>query len=57
MDIHNNDVISKHYFTENICYRLEVKTSIENQGKLTDEIVESLEKARTLAEVEDIYRQ
>lgn len=34
----------------------EVKTSIENQGKLTDEIVESLEKARTLAEVEDIYR-
>ena len=34
----------------------EVKTSIENQGKLTDKIVESLEKARTLAEVEDIYR-
>ncbi len=34
----------------------EVKTSIENQGKLTDEIVENLEKARTLAEVEDIYR-
>ncbi len=34
----------------------EVKTSIENQGKLTDEIVESLEKAKTLAEVEDIYR-
>lgn len=34
----------------------EVKTSIENQGKLTDEIVESLEKSRTLAEVEDIYR-
>ena len=34
----------------------EVKTSIENQGKLTDEIVENLEKAKTLAEVEDIYR-
>lgn len=34
----------------------EVKTSIENQGKLTDEIVISLEMARTLAEVEDIYR-
>ena len=34
----------------------EVKTSIENQGKLTDEIVEDLEKAETLAEVEDIYR-
>lgn len=34
----------------------EVKTSIENQGKLTEEIVEGLEKAKTLAEVEDIYR-
>ena len=34
----------------------EVKTSIENQGKLTDEIVASLEAAKTLAEVEDIYR-
>ena len=34
----------------------EVKSSIENQGKLTDEIVEDLEKAETLAEVEDIYR-
>ena len=34
----------------------EVKTSIENQGKLTKEIVKSLEEATTLAEVEDIYR-
>ena len=34
----------------------EVKTSIENQGKLTDEIVANLENAKTLAEVEDIYR-
>lgn len=34
----------------------EVKNSIENQGKLTDEIVIALEIARTLAEVEDIYR-
>ena len=34
----------------------EVKTSIENQGKLTDEIVNNLETAKTLAEVEDIYR-
>lgn len=34
----------------------EVKNSIENQGKLTDEIVVALELARTLAEVEDIYR-
>ena len=34
----------------------EVKNSIENQGKLTDEIVIALELARTLSEVEDIYR-
>ena len=34
----------------------EVLTSIENQGKLTDEIVANLAKAITLAEVEDIYR-
>ncbi|MBE5819704.1 MAG: RNA-binding transcriptional accessory protein [Clostridiales bacterium] len=34
----------------------EVKNSIENQGKLTDEIVASLEVAKTLSEVEDIYR-
>ena len=34
----------------------EVKTSIENQGKLTDEIEKNLEIAKTLAEVEDIYR-
>ena len=34
----------------------EVKTSIENQGKLTDEIVKNLGIAQTLAEVEDIYR-
>ena len=34
----------------------EVKTSIENQGKLTDEIVKSLEQATILSEVEDIYR-
>ena len=34
----------------------EVTTSIENQGKLTEEIINDLEKAVTLAEVEDIYR-
>lgn len=34
----------------------EVKKSIENQGKLTDEIIKDLENAMTLAEVEDIYR-
>ena len=34
----------------------EVVNSIENQGKLTDEIVVALQLAKTLAEVEDIYR-
>ena len=34
----------------------EVKNAIENQGKLTEEIVASLSLAKTLAEVEDIYR-
>lgn len=36
--------------------KTEVTTSIENQGKLTEEIINDLEKAVTLAEVEDIYR-
>ncbi len=34
----------------------EVKKSIEEQGKLTDEIIVALENAKILAEVEDIYR-
>ena len=34
----------------------EVTNSIEEQGKLTEEIVKNLENAVTLAEVEDIYR-
>ena len=34
----------------------EVVNSIDGQGKLTDEIVIALEIAKTLAEVEDIYR-
>ena len=34
----------------------EVVNSIEGQGKLTDEIIIALEMAKTLAEVEDIYR-
>ena len=36
--------------------REEVRSSIESQEKLTDEIAEALEKAATLAEIEDIYR-
>ncbi len=34
----------------------EVRSAIEGQGKLTDEIVSALEAAQTLTEVEDIYR-
>lgn len=34
----------------------EVENSINEQGKLTDEIKEDLQNATTLAEVEDIYR-
>jgi len=34
----------------------EVRNSIEEQGKLTDEIIKALESAQILAEVEDIYR-
>ncbi len=36
--------------------RQEVLSSIEAQEKLTDEIAAALEKAATLAEIEDIYR-
>ena len=34
----------------------EVTTSIENQGKMTEEIAAALAQAMTLADVEDIYR-
>ena len=36
--------------------RTEVRTSIENLGKLTDELVAALDNAATLTEIEDIYR-
>ena len=36
--------------------RDEVKKSIENQGKLTEELSEAIDNAVTLAEVEDLYR-
>ena len=36
--------------------RQEVKTSIENQGKLTEDLVRAIDAAATLAEVEDLYR-
>jgi uncharacterized protein len=36
--------------------RDEVKSAIENQGKLTEELVKAIDAAATLAEVEDLYR-
>ncbi len=36
--------------------RDEVKGSIENQGKLTEELAAAIDAAETLAEVEDLYR-
>ena len=33
-----------------------VKKSIEEQGKLTDELAAAIDSAKTLAEVEDLYR-
>ncbi|MBQ5390668.1 MAG: RNA-binding transcriptional accessory protein, partial [Clostridia bacterium] len=36
--------------------RQEVKKSIENQGKLTEELTAAIDEAATLSEVEDLYR-
>ena len=36
--------------------RQEVKSAIEGQGKLTEELAAAIDSARTLAEVEDLYR-
>ena len=36
--------------------KLEVLKSIESQGKLTSEVKQAVDEAKTLAEVEDIYR-
>ena len=36
--------------------RDEVKSSIENQGKMTEELSAAIDAAVTLAEVEDLYR-
>ena len=36
--------------------RDEVKSSIENQGKLTEELSSAIDNASTLSEVEDLYR-
>ena len=34
----------------------EIRTAIENQGKLTDELSQAIDNAATLAEAEDLYR-
>ena len=34
----------------------QIKRAIDEQGKLTDELVKDIEKAETLTELEDIYR-
>ena len=36
--------------------RQEVKNSIENQGMMTEELSKAIDEAKTLAEVEDLYR-
>jgi len=36
--------------------RMEVKNSIESQGKLTEELIAAIDNATTMTEVEDIYR-
>ena len=36
--------------------REEVKRSIENQGKLTEELIQAIDAAATMTEVEDLYR-
>ena len=36
--------------------REEIRRSIENQGKLTEELSADIDKAKTLSELEDLYR-
>ena len=36
--------------------RQEVKTAIDNQGKMTDQLAAAIDAAGTLSEVEDLYR-
>ena len=57
----SDEVLRK--FSERLTYlrnlderKADVKRLIEEQGKLTEEIVNALSKAETLSEVEDIYR-
>ena len=44
-------------YLKNLSERMEeVKSSIENQGKLTQELALAIDNAKTLSEVEDLYR-
>ena len=44
-------------YLQNLSARMEeVKKSIENQGKLTEELALAIDNAKTLSEVEDLYR-
>ena len=44
-------------YLRNLSARMEeVKNSIENQGKLTEELALAIDNAKTLSEVEDLYR-
>ncbi len=45
-----------HYLRSLLTRKNEIQEAIDGQGKLTREIIDSLERAKTLAEVEDIYR-
>lgn len=45
-----------HYLRNLEKRREEVRCSIEEQGKLTEELAEAIAKAKTLAEIEDLYR-
>ena len=48
--------IRLHYLRNLQARRDEVKKSIENQGKLTEELSEAIDAASTMTEVEDLYR-
>ncbi|MBQ3724614.1 MAG: RNA-binding transcriptional accessory protein, partial [Oscillospiraceae bacterium] len=44
------------YLRKLVLRRSEVKSAIEGQGKLTEELSAAIDSAATLSEVEDLYR-
>ena len=51
------DLLENLIYLRNLALRMEtVLTSIEGQGKLTEELKMSIENAQTLSELEDLYR-